>query len=72
MFDAQLEEIYSILDDQLSYLKLNRPTKDVVSNRGSQPYQKPLIPFILEISGSLRWAWQLGVHQEKNCRAVLE
>lgn len=29
LFDAQLEEIYSILDSQLSYLASNKPTKDV-------------------------------------------
>lgn len=33
LFDAQLEEIYSILDSQLSYLASNKPTKYVVSNK---------------------------------------
>ena len=67
MFDAQLEGIYSILDDQLGHLNSKRPTKDVVSNAGSQPCQIFLIPDILAISSSLRWAWQLGVHKEQNC-----
>lgn len=35
LFDAQLEEIYSILDYQLGYLASNKPTKDVVGNRVS-------------------------------------
>lgn len=36
MFKAQLEGIYSVLDNQLAYLKSNKPNKEVVSIIESQ------------------------------------
>lgn len=61
MFDIQLEGIYSILDNQLVYLKSKKPNKEVVSNKESEPQPMLLILNVLAISGPLWWAWQLGV-----------